>query len=204
MLMCSLSVVFTVLVLNYHHRTPDTSDMPRWVSSLRDSGSKHLHKGFGAIFKSGVCLQVKRGICEWLAWMMRMTRPGKELTRKKLMQTAKLRELEMRERSSKSLLANVLDLDDDIRANSNNIHYARVPMEDTMQSNYPGRNELRSILKELQFLTDKMKKDEEFEDICNDWKFAAMVIDRLCLWLFTVFTIVSTFAILFSAPHILA
>ena len=33
MLMCSLSVVFTVLVLNYHHRTPDTHEMPRWVSN---------------------------------------------------------------------------------------------------------------------------------------------------------------------------
>jgi len=32
MLMCSLSVVFTVLVLNYHHRTPDTHEMPDWVS----------------------------------------------------------------------------------------------------------------------------------------------------------------------------
>ena len=121
------------------------------------------------------------------------------------MQSAKLRELELRERSSKSLLANVLDLDDDIRANSNNSHYARVAMEvDTTLQTYPGRHELRSILKELQFLTDKMKKDEEYDDVCNDWKFAAMVIDRLCLWLFTVFTIVSTFAILFSAPHILA
>ena len=33
MLMCSLSVVFTVLVLNYHHRSPDTHSMPEWVSS---------------------------------------------------------------------------------------------------------------------------------------------------------------------------
>ena len=32
MLMCSLSVAFTVLVLNYHHRTPDTHEMPNWVS----------------------------------------------------------------------------------------------------------------------------------------------------------------------------
>ena len=58
-----------------------------------------------------------------------MQRPGKDITRKRLMQSAKLRELELRERSSKSLLANVLDLDDDIRANSNNSHYARVAME---------------------------------------------------------------------------
>jgi len=34
MLMCSLSVVCTVLVLNYHHRSPDTHQMPRWVATV--------------------------------------------------------------------------------------------------------------------------------------------------------------------------
>ncbi len=66
----------------------------------------------------------------------------------------------------------------------------------------PVRSEMKEILKELKYLTNKLKKDEEFEELCNDWKFAALVIDRLCLWMFLVFTIVSTFAILFSAPHI--
>ena len=137
-----------------------------------------------------------------------MTRPGKEITRKKLIQNAKLRDLEMRERSSKSLLANVLDLDDDFRANNAPHHYTSVKMGNSDQENslhmYPGKVELREILRELRYLTEKMKKDEEFEVHCNDWKFASMVIDRLCLWMFTIFTIVSTFAILFSAPHIMA
>jgi len=31
MFMCSLSVVCTVLVLNCHHRSPDTHVMPNWV-----------------------------------------------------------------------------------------------------------------------------------------------------------------------------
>ncbi|KAK4289092.1 hypothetical protein Pmani_037919 [Petrolisthes manimaculis] len=44
-----------------------------------------------------------------------MSRPGKKITRKTIMMTNKMRELELKERSSKSLLANVLDIDDDIR-----------------------------------------------------------------------------------------
>ncbi len=147
-------------------------------------------------------LQVKIGICEWLAWMLRMKRPGKEISRKKLIQNANMRDLELRERSSKSLLANVLDLDDDFRSN-NTPHFTSVKVDDTSMHMYPGRSELKEILKELRYLTDKCKREDDFQLQCNDWKFASMVIDRLCLWAFTFFTVVSTLGILFRAPHIL-
>lgn len=161
-----------------------------------------------------VCIfvfQVKKGINEWLAWILRMKRPGRDISRKKLAQGSKMRDMELRERSSKSLLANVLDLDDDFRSTGNNSthnysnntsHCNKIdePSFDTVM--YPGRSELRDILRELRFLTQKIKKDEDFAEECNDWKFAAMVIDRLCLWMFTFFTVVSTCGILFSAPHI--
>lgn len=63
---------------------------------------------------------------------------------------------------------------------------------------------LKEILQELRDVTDRMRVDDQRQDECGDWKFAAMVIDRLCLCLFTVFTVVSTFAILCSAPHFFA
>ena len=50
-----------------------------------------------------------------------MSRPGKEPSRKSRKSMAKdlgMRELEMKERSSRSLLANVLDMDDDFRTYS--------------------------------------------------------------------------------------
>ena len=31
MIMCTISLVMTVLVLNLHHRNPDTHHMPKWV-----------------------------------------------------------------------------------------------------------------------------------------------------------------------------
>ncbi len=52
---------------------------------------------------------------QWLPWLLRMNRPGKPITRKTIIMTNRMKELEMKEKSSKSLLANVLDMDDDFR-----------------------------------------------------------------------------------------
>jgi len=43
MMMCSLSVVFTVLVLNFHYRSPGTHRMPRWVRNLLTYLLTYLH-----------------------------------------------------------------------------------------------------------------------------------------------------------------
>ena len=42
-----------------------------------------------------------------------MARPGEKITRKTIMMQNKMKELDLKEKSSKSLLANVLDMDDD-------------------------------------------------------------------------------------------
>lgn len=38
--------------------------------------------------------------------------------------------------------------------------------------------DLHYILKELQFITNRMKKADEDAEVVSDWKFAAMVVDR--------------------------
>ncbi|XP_071531413.1 neuronal acetylcholine receptor subunit alpha-7-like isoform X8 [Panulirus ornatus] len=198
MFMVASSVVSTVLILNYHHRSADTHEMSPMVKSL---------------------------FLQWLPWVLRLHRPGEKITRKTIMMNNKMRELELKvreeERSSKSLLANVLDIDDDFRAhtlphthttNTNNTAgFIRVPhgghsVDDThlvhtcMSS---CTRELNLILKEVRIITDKMRKDDEDGEVANDWKFAAMVVDRLCLIIFTLFTITATIAVLLSAPHII-
>jgi hypothetical protein len=63
------------------------------------------------------------------------------------------------------------------------------------------RSEMRTIITELQFLTDHVKQEEEEDDVSQDWKFSAMVIDRLCLVLFTLMTTIFSYVTLFSAPN---
>lgn len=47
--------------------------------------------------------------------------------------------------------------------------------------------DLHYILKELQFITNRMRKADEEAEIISDWKFAAMVVDRS--YIFTAFSI---------------
>ena len=128
-----------------------------------------------------------------------MQRPGKELSRRKITQNSKMRELELKERSSKSLLANVLDLDDDFRRDHNSYN---IKIDDNVSHTCYSRSDLSAVIKEVKYITDKMRKDDDDGEIQGDWRFAAMVIDRLCLCGFSVFTVTSTCAILFSAPNI--
>lgn len=44
--------------------------------------------------------------------------------------------------------------------------------------------ELHLILRELQFITARMKKADEEAELISDWKFAAMVVDRYVLLVF--------------------
>merc|ERR1719412_2195895 len=89
MFMVASSVVSTIMILNYHHRLADTHEMPGWVQTV---------------------------FLQWLPWLLHMSRPGEKITRKTIMMANKMKELDMKETSSKSLLSNVLDMDDDFRS----------------------------------------------------------------------------------------
>lgn len=61
-----------------------------------------------------------------------------------------------------------------------------------------------SIMQELRFITNRLRREDDLSDIIGEWKFAAIVIDRLCLIVFSTFAIISTAVCLLSAPHLIA
>lgn len=211
MFMVASSVVSTILILNYHHRNADTHEMSAWIKVV---------------------------FLYWLPCILRMHRPhnnncefGQDSGRPTSMTADRkplhFQDVELKERSSKSLLANVLDIDDDFRhnhrgggtptplptaaffrtvyrqhednGNGGRLHESLMSNHACLSADY----ELALILKEIRFITDQLRKEDEAADVTRDWKFAAMVVDRLCLIIFTLFTIIATLAVLFSAPHII-
>jgi len=187
MFMVASSVVTTIMILNYHHRQADTHQMPPWVKML---------------------------FLQWLPWLLRMSRPGEKLTMKTIMMQSKMKELDMKETSSKSLLANVLDMDDDYRIIRNGMGISTVNRtfcRSSMTLHEFGESfahsgihrELVNILKEIRVISDKIRSEDEAANIENDWKFAAMVLDRICLITFSMFTVVATVVVLAAAPHVI-
>ena len=126
--------------------------------------------------------------------------------------------------SSRSLLANVSAGDEQSYTNGNNTlpmtimkhivssqqskcknphhHHHHEPNDVLLPRDMRAfRSELRTIISELRVLTSHIKGEEEEDDISQDWKFSAMVIDRLCLVLFSMMTIILSYITLFSAKN---
>lgn len=61
--------------------------------------------------------------------------------------------------------------------------------------------EIQRILEEVSYIAQRFRDQDEAEAICSEWKFAAAVVDRLCLVAFSLFSIICTFTILMSAPN---
>ena len=59
----------------------------------------------------------------------------------------------------------------------------------------------RDILHEIRFIANRLREEDGDTTVKDDWKFAAIVLDRLFLWIIVGFTIGFTGGVLISAPH---
>jgi len=173
-------------------------------------------------------------ICEWLSWLLRMSRPGDEskvgskLHRRR---NQLLRELAAKTRPpSRSLITNVRPTSNGgppgarrpastspipTASNSSPAFLCRCPVDveavavDEDEEPAPVRPrhlgsctgveslrpELAAILAEVRCVTRKLRADDSNDDQTSDWKFAAMVIDRLSFWTLTVYLVIVTVAV---------
>ncbi|XP_061595526.1 neuronal acetylcholine receptor subunit alpha-7a [Cololabis saira] len=199
MVIVGLSVIATVVVLQYHHHDPDGGKMPKWTRVV---------------------------LLNWCAWFLRMKRPGEERVRSACPNKtwrSSLTSVELNASASAAQPTNGNMLHVAVRG-LESIPYStattspdsgvicgrllgRAGEEEmllhTSQSSSGGilELELAKLVDEVRYIAKRFRDHDEDESVCNEWKFAASVIDRLCLMAFSIFTILCTIGILMSAPN---
>ncbi|XP_026990746.1 neuronal acetylcholine receptor subunit alpha-7 [Tachysurus fulvidraco] len=183
MMIVGLSVVVTVLVLQFHHHDPHGGKMPKWVRVI---------------------------LLQWCAWFLRMKKPGDERKSPYSYSSASSSSLQMGSvpgtNGHTNLYFGFHSPDSTCCPNSSDSgvscgvscsggHREAAPAPSGEQ------RELQRLLVEVTYLAQRFRAQDESEAVRCEWKFAAAVVDRLCLVAFSLFSIVCTFAILMSAPN---
>nr|XP_046151475.1 neuronal acetylcholine receptor subunit alpha-7-like [Oncorhynchus gorbuscha]XP_046151476.1 neuronal acetylcholine receptor subunit alpha-7-like [Oncorhynchus gorbuscha] len=223
MMIVGLSVVVTVLVLQFHHHDPQGGKMPRWVRVV---------------------------LLNWCAWFLRMKQPGEERKpagykyRHTPQHHSSASSIEMGPMGTIAGLTTPLSqapcatCPTGTSNGSMSLYFSYHAVESPRcppssdsgvalggraqgtpceEAEPPGGGaggggrgliftpppEVLQILEEVSYIAQRFRDQDEEVAICSEWKFAAAVVDRLCLVAFTLFSIVGTFTILMSAPNFL-
>ncbi|CAG9540201.1 unnamed protein product [Cercopithifilaria johnstoni] len=199
MIVVTASTVFTVYVLNLHYRTSETHEMSTLTKTL---------------------------LLYWLPYLLRINRPGVNLSWKSL---PSLFPCTKPTTQSESLIRNIKEAESSSRSNSldvdcrscrymiSGISNGKSPISTVINGHTLSEINpsidigeqatlliLQRIYQELKAITKRMIDAEKDDVKANNWKFAAIVVDRLCLYIFTIFIIASSCGILLSAPYFIA
>ncbi|XP_038570252.1 CHRNA7-FAM7A fusion protein isoform X1 [Micropterus salmoides] len=218
MMIVGLSVVVTVLVLQFHHHDPHGGKMPKWVRVI---------------------------LLNWCAWFLRMKKPGEE--NKTAVSSSsppnyKYSHPPLHHTSTSSIQMSTIPGQASTQSTTTNgnmnVYFGYHSMSTENPAFPPSTDsgvvvcggggggahpngssphdihseqtrtllleqvpEISLILEEVQYIARRFREQDEGEAICSEWKFAAAVVDRLCLVAFSLFSIICTFTILMSAPN---
>uniref|UniRef100_A0A1I7W6G7 Neur_chan_LBD domain-containing protein n=1 Tax=Heterorhabditis bacteriophora TaxID=37862 RepID=A0A1I7W6G7_HETBA len=79
---------------------------------------------------------------------------------------------------------------------------SEIDHDPTTSAFYPLSPDALRAIDAIEYITDHLKQDEEYKMYRDDWKYVAMIIDRLLLYVFFGITVGGTCGILFSAPYV--
>ncbi|KAM4678287.1 neuronal acetylcholine receptor subunit alpha-3-like [Discoglossus pictus] len=185
MIFVTLSIVITVFVLNVHYRTPTTHTMPQWV---------------------------KRIFLERLPKIMFMTRPTKEMISLKPLLNAELFNINSISSSESRMYKEHLFYQNgscacgqhkSLYTSETACNLTRGSSLESMDniaiSNFSLSPEIREAIQSVHFIAEHLRTQNAAKEIQDDWKYVAMVIDRIFLWVFVLVCILGT-AGLFLQP----
>nr|XP_028599703.1 neuronal acetylcholine receptor subunit alpha-3 isoform X1 [Podarcis muralis] len=188
MIFVTLSIVITVFVLNVHYRTPRTHTMPEWVKTI---------------------------FLNFLPRIMFMTRPTSESDDggqdSKPSYNTELSPLDCFGGTETRCYKDSLPCQETtcvcyqhqhikyVKVNSNLTQSSSSESVDALLSSLVVSPEMRDAIESIKYIAENMRMQNEAKETQDDWKYVAMVIDRIFLWVFILVCILGT-AGLFLQP----
>ncbi len=174
MILVTLSILITVIVLNVHFRSPSTHSMPKWVKRLF---LKILPK---ILLMRQPQESIKVGNMSFkysdILDDKKPDQPANKVYKSPL---------------TDSTIVNLVSYNDRLAPTNSNLL--------SMKKNVKSVEVLRAI-DGINFICEHMKNEDEEKIVKEQWKYVALVIDRLFLWIFTSACIIGTVLIIFQAP----
>ncbi|CAF0999866.1 unnamed protein product [Rotaria sordida] len=198
MIMSAVSVVASVLILSLHFRNSSNYTMPLWI---------------------------RKYICNYMAWLLRMKRPNHDLSwnaigrrwaspKQEPSNINRSIDNHPSKISSESSLNNIFELlsTNVISVDKRPLEFSASPVmkthgschhQNTSNESYTCdmemiRCELRVIISQLAILINYSRQKEKDNNESQDWQFVAMVLDRLCLVIFAIIMLLFTARTLFN------
>ncbi|CAF3692689.1 unnamed protein product [Rotaria sordida] len=198
MIMSAVSVVASVLILSLHFRNSSNYTMPLWI---------------------------RKYICNYMAWLLRMKRPNHDLSWNAIGRRWASPKQEPNninrsidnhhsKISSESSLNNIFELlsTNVISVDKRPLEFSASPVmkthgsrhhQNTSNESYTCdmemiRCELRVIISQLAILINYSRQKEKDNNESQDWQFVSMVLDRLCLVIFAIIMLLFTARTLFN------
>ncbi|XP_061669743.1 neuronal acetylcholine receptor subunit beta-4 isoform X2 [Syngnathoides biaculeatus] len=184
MVLVTFSIITSVCVLNVHHRSPSTHNMPPWVK---------------------IIFLVK------LPALLFMRRPHDNSAHQKMRQLRCVRSgrtilgLDYPVASKTSLPKMSSSLLPSDSAFSTEGDKDCLPRDFTctqdrhLRSNSDLPADVKEAVNGVRFVAEHMMADDEDQSVIEDWKYVAMVVDRMFLWIFVIVCVVGTLG-LFLQP----
>ncbi|XP_020496979.1 neuronal acetylcholine receptor subunit beta-2-like [Labrus bergylta] len=187
MVLVTFSIVTTVCVLNVYHRSPSTHHMPYWVKQI---------------------------FLVRLPIILLMRRPGSSNVHGRLIQRLVKKSISqsgtVKKQYSNNRLCGIPTDSDSFNVSDDLSNTFRWKVGDIQDDDcgYPDSQrdlavkwdaDLEEAVDGVRYIAEHMKTEDDNEGVIQDWKYVAMVIDRLFLWIFILVCVVGTLG-LFLQP----
>nr|XP_020663723.1 neuronal acetylcholine receptor subunit beta-4 [Pogona vitticeps] len=170
MVLVTFSIVTSVCVLNVHHRSPSTHAMPPWVKVV---------------------------FLERLPRYLFMRRPENHSAKQRLRNQKRSKSEALSTDSSNAYKGSTYFVNMasakkyDLKLTDNQDHVGS-HQDVRLRGSAKFSPEVQEAIDGVSFIADHMRSEDSNESVIEDWKYVAMVVDRLFLWIFILVCVVGT------------